>query len=191
MCSTSAPTDAPGGTGIANAAMADWKKQKADEERRAELQAVAQAAAQEIRGQVSEIVADLAAGESAQVRQALADYLIQVPAVVRQSFRRPADPIGLTVPAHLPLRKAEDLVPFLPTRLPRFHQGDRPTGIGDWELLELLGLGGFGEVWKARNPYDKKSAPAALKFCLDPAAAKVLRNEAALQGRSPNSAPIK
>jgi hypothetical protein len=42
-------------------------------------------------------------------------------------------------------------------------------------------MGGFGEVWKARNPY--LGDTAALKFCLDPEAAKVLRNEAILVGR--------
>src|SRR5437660_61495 len=70
---------------------------------------------------------------------------------------------------------------LLPARLPHFKVGDRPAGIGDWELEELLGVGGFGEVWKARNA--NLPDPVALKFCLDPQAAAVLRNEAALLGR--------
>jgi formylglycine-generating enzyme required for sulfatase activity len=69
--------------------------------------------------------------------------------------------------------------------------GDVPLPGVDWQLEELLGVGGFGEVWKARNPNMVSAPPVALKFCLDPTAAKVLRNEAKLldrlmlQGRHP------
>ena len=68
---------------------------------------------------------------------------------------------------------------ILPPRLPRFKRGDRPLPGVDWELEELLGVGGFGEVWKARNPHFDGIAPVALKFCLDPAAKEqLLKHEA-------------
>ena len=43
-----------------------------------------------------------------------------------------------------------------------------------------MGVGGFGEVWKAKNPH---LPLAAFKFCTDTGTAKALRNEAALLGR--------
>jgi molecular chaperone DnaK len=67
----------------------------------------------------------------------------------------------------------------------------------DWELVELLGVGGFGEVWKARNPHVDSIPPVALKFCLDPAAKdQLLRHEAAvlnqvmLQCKLPGIVPL-
>ena len=59
----------------------------------------------------------------------------------------------------------------------------RPLPGVDWELEELLGVGGFGEVWKARHAHLTSKPPVALKFCLDPSAARVLRNEAGVLDR--------
>ena len=50
----------------------------------------------------------------------------QVPTMIRRSLRRPSDPSGTTVPANRAPRKPADLLPFLPSKLPRFKPGDRP-----------------------------------------------------------------
>jgi hypothetical protein len=61
----------------------------------------------------------------------------------------------------------------------RFRAGERPIPGVDLELVEPLGVGGFGEVWKANNPLVPNMRPVALKFCLDPEAQQLLRHEAA------------
>ena len=140
---------------------------------------------------------EVAVGQPAEIELRLADYLTQVPALLRRSFQRPTDALGLSLPARLVLEKTEDLLPFLPVRLPRFKPGDCPSGIGDWKLVELLGVGGFGEVWKAQHRFFDGIAPVALKFCLDPSARdRLLKHEAGVlnqvmrNGRHPGIVPL-
>ncbi len=168
-----------------------------DQQLRALVEAAAAASPAEVQAAAAAVTAEVAADQPEPVRHNLAAYLAGVPAAIRQSLRRPADPAGKSVPITFGVRKAEDLLQFLPGRLPRFAPGDRPAGLGDWELVELLGAGGFGEVWKARHAYFDGIAPVALKFCLDPEAReRLLRHEAAVlnqvmrQGRHPGIVPL-
>ena len=184
------------GFGVAGDAVIElwdlWGRyQKDQQEKLAEIGKLAVQPAAEARRLAEEVVAEVAGDRPDTVRQALTAYLSQVPNAIRQSQRRPQDPSGRTVSSQLRLQRPEDLLVMLPTRAPRFKVGDRPAGVGDWELEELLGMGGFGEVWKAKNPHMPHAERVALKFCLDPAAAKVLRHEAAMldqvmrQGKHP------
>jgi hypothetical protein len=158
-----------------------WGQGRPEPGLRAEVQALAALTSEEARPIAEDIVLELAADQPASVRLALVTCLAEVPASIRRARRSPADPDGRAADFPLLLTGPHDLLPLLPARLPRFRPGQRPWGIGDWELEELLGVGGFGEVWKARNPH--LAEPVALKFCLDPDAATVLRHEAALLGR--------
>jgi serine/threonine protein kinase len=149
---------------------------------RAELEEIVQDA-RAYRDQVDQLVQELGARQPEKVQQAARTYLHQVPGQVQRSLRRPEDPSGRTVPVGLTLRRAEDLQILLPQRMPLFEPGARPVPGTDLVVEELLGVGGFGEVWKACHQSRPHAPPVALKFCVDETAARTLRKEIELLDR--------
>ena len=166
---------------IAKEAFHDWRRSKKEKECIAEIEAVAQAAQEEIRRQSAEVAREEGRELTDDSKLALSLYLSMIPASIKQSLRRPSDPTGTTIPRDRGMSNTQDLVRLLPNQLPRFKPGDRPLPGVDWELVELLGVGGFGEVWKAKHPDFDGVPPVALKFCLDEDARdRLLRHEAAI-----------
>ena len=94
------------------------------------------------------------------------------------TLKRPADPTGKTVPPDLALDTPDDFAKLLPLRLPHLRPGDELPGRPGWRLEELLGAGGFGEVWLARHSF--LPHPRAVKFCTD---AKVRAKLTSHEGR--------
>jgi hypothetical protein len=158
----------PFGSTVLDIASDAWKRlraRKAVAEMRAEVQEMAQAAQEDVRKAAAEAARE-AFPEGGDRAIELELYLSQIPAAVRQSLRRSDDPTGTTVPAAFALDTPESLLPLLPTRVSKFRPGDALPGREGWKLTELLGTGGFGEVWLAAHPHFA-SLRRAVKFCLE------------------------
>jgi serine/threonine protein kinase len=129
------------------------------------IEEVVQAAAEDVRREARQIAEEVLAGRPAEEVARLGEYLNQVPAVARQSLKRPDDLGGKTVPAQMNLHDPAQLANLLPRRLPRFQPGQPVPHAPQWRFVELLGAGGFGEVWLAQHSFLDQQR--AFKFCLD------------------------
>jgi formylglycine-generating enzyme required for sulfatase activity len=182
---------APGGSVIYEvcaAAAGEWKKSVDRAEERQVIEQMLAKSRDEIKAEVAQQIAELkkhATPEQAQqmadpkVAQGLELYLETIPDHMRANLRRPEDPSGNSVPVNFSLREEHGFAAILPNRTPRFRTGDK---VGNYVLTEPLGLGGFGEVWKARH-IRLSSRVAAIKFCLDEASQRNLRHESSLIDR--------
>ncbi len=168
--------------GISRHVWEGWSTSVNETLRQSQIEAVALILDSEAPLLAAEVVAEMAADQPEAVHRFVRGYLTRVPASARAALRRQSDPCGMFVPPDLVPGSADELARFLPSRLPRFEAGDRPAGLG-WELVRFLGVGGFGEVWKARHLSEQGQPPVAITFCTEPTAAHGLRNESSLLDR--------
>jgi hypothetical protein len=155
------------------------REARRDAEVRDSLAWAASADAHEIAEEVGTVVTEVGKALPPRLCKAMTAYLTHFPPILRQALRRPTDPSGHTIPSNLVLEAPEDLLPFLPPRVPHFRAGDRPREpLSSWQLVELLGMSNFGETWKARHVESRSKPAATLKLCTDIEAPEVLNRHA-------------
>jgi len=158
----------PGGKFAADVAASAWQRYrllKREAALRDDLAELARAGSDDVRRAAAEAVRDALPADAADAdKLTLELYLTQLPASVQQTLKRADDPTGLTVPPAFDLVTADDVLRLLPPRPPRFAPGQPLPGKPGWVLADLLGAGGFGEVWLARHPR-LASLSGAVKFC--------------------------
>ncbi|MFM7148537.1 MAG: serine/threonine-protein kinase, partial [Gemmataceae bacterium] len=161
---------------VAANAIERYRRENREAQMRQDAERVIQAGMEQVREDAKQIAREVLDGQPEENIAQLERYLTQVPAVARQSLKRPADLTGKTIPGEFNLLDPIQLGNLLPKRLPRFNAGEPVPHAPMWRFVDLLGAGGFGEVWLAKHTFLDEQR--AFKFCIDPEAReRLLKHE--------------
>jgi WD40 repeat protein len=110
------------------------------------------------------------------------EYLTAIPLAARRSLVPDPNTGQLTLSTTFVSSGNRTLIRLLPVDVPPFPIGTVLAGTS-YQLDELLGLGGFGAVYRARNRFEQNQPPRAIKFCMDPTMVASLHRERAILDR--------
>jgi len=130
----------------------------------------------ESRQEAAQAVDRFAPDASPEDKTLAVEYLSAIPLAVRRALVPDKDTAQMTLPPTFPGDQERSWVRLLPPDVPPFPIGSDLAGTS-YQLEELLGIGGFGAVYKAKNRFEQNQPPRAIKFCLDAAMVPTLQRE--------------
>jgi WD40 repeat protein len=128
------------------------------------------------RREASQAIERLAADASADDKTVAVEYLSAIPLAVRRALIPDKETGKLVLPPTVPGDQERSWIRLLPPDVPPFPIGSELAGTS-YQLEELLGIGGFGAVYKAKNRFEQNQPPRAIKFCLDAGMVPTLHRE--------------
>lgn len=130
----------------------------------------------ESRQEAAQAVDRLAPDASPEDKTLAVEYLSAIPLAIRKALVPDKDTAKLTLPPTYPGELERSWNRLLPLEVPPFPIGSDLAGTS-YQLEELLGIGGFGAVYKAKNRFEQNQPPRAIKFCLDASMVPTLKRE--------------
>lgn len=152
---------------------------------RADLDSLAQLAGltpAACRQHASEVLLRLAATVPEADQVMAVEYLSALPLTIRRSLIIDPATGQKAVPSTLWSEHEQALIQLLPADVPPFPV-DRDLAGTAYRLEELVGMGGFGAVYRARSRFEQNQPPRAIKFCLESAMVATLQREQAMLDR--------
>ena len=123
---------------VGEKAMEAWKDQSREEQRQAELEALAHATGQEVARQVGEIIRTDFGSLPKETQEAVRTYLTQVTSNYRRKCTRLGGPGGVAVVTPVAINDARELRSFLPEIPPDFKPSPRSRLMRPEEIDKLL-----------------------------------------------------